>query len=97
MEDKRKNNGGHSTAGRAGRPSQRDELKAIDLASPHVESAFKTIAKIMNNVEENARDRIAASKILIEYGCGKPEQNVNQNLTLDNFDLKDVVKFDNTK
>jgi hypothetical protein len=95
--DNRSNNGGHSTAGKAGRPSQRDELKAIDLASPHVENAFITIAEIMINPDENSKDRIAASKILIEYGCGKPEQNVNSNLNINNFDLKEVLKFDNIK
>jgi hypothetical protein len=95
--DNRSNNGGHSTAGKAGRPSQRDELKAIDLASPHVENAFITIAQIMINPDENSKDRIAASKILIEYGCGKPEQNVNSNLNINNFDLKEVLKFDNIK
>lgn len=95
--DNRTNNGGHSTAGKAGRPSQRDELKAIDLASPHVENAFITIAEIMINPEENSKDRIAASKILIEYGCGKPEQNVNSNVSINNFDLKEVLKFDNSK
>jgi hypothetical protein len=93
----RSNNGGHSTAGKAGRPSQRDELKAIDLASPHVENAFITIAEIMINPDENSKDRIAASKILIEYGCGKPEQNVNSNVNINNFDLKEVLKFDNIK
>jgi hypothetical protein len=95
--DNRSNNGGHSTAGKAGRPSQRDELKAIDLASPHVENAFITIAEIMINPDENSKDRIAASKILIEYGCGKPEQNVNSNVNINNFDLKEVLKFDNIK
>jgi len=92
--DKRANNGGHSTAGKAGRPSQRDELKAIDLASPHVESAFRVIAEITVNPDENSRDRIAAAKILIEYACGKPEQNVNTNLNITDFSLKDVIKFD---
>lgn len=95
--DNRANNGGHSTAGKAGRPSQRDELKAIDLASPHVENAFITIAEIMINPDENSKDRIAASKILIEYGCGKPEQNVNSNVNINNFDLKEVLKFDSLK
>lgn len=95
--DNRANNGGHSTAGKAGRPSQRDELKAIDLASPHVENAFTTIAEIMINPDENSKDRIAASKILIEYGCGKPEQNVNSNVNINNFDLKEVLKFDSLK
>jgi phage tail sheath protein FI len=91
--DNRANNGGHSTAGKAGRPSQRDELKAIDLASPHIESAFRTIAEIMINPDENSKDRITASKILIEYGCGKPKETVDQNVNINNFELKDIIKF----
>ena len=47
--DKRKNNGGHSTAGKAGRPSVKDELRGVDLASPHVEQSFAVLASIMFN------------------------------------------------
>ena len=91
--DNRKNNGGHSTAGKAGRPSVKDELKGVDLASPYVEDSFRTIAEIMINPNENSRDRIAAAKILIEYGCGKPKETVDQNLNINSFQLKDIVKF----
>lgn len=94
--DKRKNNGGHSTAGRAGRPSLKNELKGVDLASPYVEESFKTIATIMKDKEANSRDRIAAAKILIEYGCGKPKETVESTHTINNFSLKDIVSFDNT-
>lgn len=91
--DKRKNNGGHSTKGRAGRQSVRDELKGVDLASPHVEESFSVIASIMQSDEESARDRITAAKLLIEYGCGKPKETVDQNVNINNFDLKDIIKF----
>jgi len=91
--DKRKNNGGHSTAGKAGRQSVRDELKGVDLASPHVEESFAVIASIMQSDNENARDRITAAKLLIEYGCGKPKETVDQNVNINNFDLKDIIKF----
>lgn len=91
--DNRKNNGGHSTAGKAGRPSVKDELKGVDLASPYVEDSFRTIAEIMINCNENSRDRIAAAKILIEYGCGKPKETVDQNVNINSFQLKDIVKF----
>ena len=91
--DNRKNNGGHSTAGKAGRPSVKDELKGVDLASPYVEDSFRTIAEIMINPNENSRDRIAAAKILIEYGCGKPKETVDQNVNINSFQLKDIVKF----
>ena len=91
--DNRKNNGGHSTAGKAGRPSVKDELKGVDLASPYVEDSFRTIAEIMINPNQNSRNRIAAAKILIEYGCGKPKETVDQNVNINSFQLKDIIKF----
>jgi hypothetical protein len=95
--DKRSNNGGHSTAGKAGRPSVKDELKGIDLASPHVADAFKTIVEIMQSKESNCRDRIASAKILIEYGCGKPKETIDNTHTINNFELKDIFSFDSSK
>lgn len=96
MDDKRKYNGGHSTAGKAGRPSLKNELKGVDLASPHVEESFNTIASIMKDKEANTRDRIAAAKILIEYGCGKPKETVETTHNINNFNIKDVIRFDKT-
>jgi hypothetical protein len=93
MSDKRKNNGGHSTAGKAGRKSIKDEIKAFDLASPHVEDAFKVVAGIMMNKEENSRDRIAASKLIIEYVCVKPEKTIELNHNLSDFNIKDIISF----
>ena len=91
--DKRKNNGGHSTAGKAGRPSVKDELKGVDLASPHVKDSFETIAAIMINENENSRDRIAAAKLLIEYGCGKPKETIEQTHNINDFNIKDVFNI----
>jgi hypothetical protein len=95
MEDKRKNNGGHSTAGKAGRPSAKDELKGVDLASPHVKDSFDTIAYIMRSENENSRDRIAAAKLLIEYGCIKPKETREITLNVNDFDIKDYFKVGN--
>ena len=91
--DKRKNNGGHSTAGKAGRPSLKDELRGVDLASPHVEQSFAVLASIMSNSDENSRDRIAAAKLLIEYGCGKPKETIETTHNLNEFNIKDIVNF----
>lgn len=95
--DKRKNNGGHSTAGKAGRPSLKDELRGVDLASPHVEQSFAVLASIMINSDENSRDRIAAAKLLIEYGCGKPKETIEQTHNINDFNIKELFKFDNDK
>lgn len=91
--DKRKNNGGHSTAGKAGRPSVKDELRGVDLASPHVEQSFAVLASIMINSDENSRDRIAAAKLLIEYGCGKPKETIEQTHNINDFNIKDIFKI----
>jgi hypothetical protein len=93
--DKRKNNGGHATNG--GRKPLATELKGVDLASPHVADSFRVIAEIMLNEDSNARDRIAAAKLLIEYGCGKPKETIDQNINLSEFSIKDIFKFDNDK
>ena len=93
MIDNRKNNGGHSTAGKAGRPSVRLELLGVDLASPWVQDSFRVIGEIMINEASNTRDRIAAAKILIEYGCGKPKETVDNNITLNDFNIKDIVRI----
>ena len=91
--DNRKNNGGHSTAGKAGRKSLSDEIKGFNLAAPHVEDAFRVIAEITIDETKRPSDRIAAAKIIIEYGCGKPKETVETSLTLNDFNIKDIVNF----
>ena len=94
--DKRKENKG-TKGNKGGRPSVKDELKAVDLASPHVANCFEVIASIVTSDKENSRDRIAGAKLLIEYACGKPKETVNQNISLTDFEIKDLFKFDNNK
>lgn len=91
--DKRKNNGGHSTAGRAGRKSLSDEVKGFDLAAPHVADAFRVIAEITIDETKRPADRIAAAKIIIEYGCGKPKEHVEQDININTTTLKDLISF----
>jgi len=43
--DGRKNNGGHSTKGKAGRPSKTDEQKQIESLSPFEPLALKQLNK----------------------------------------------------
>ena len=51
----------------------------------------------MINSDENSRDRIAAAKLLIEYGCGKPKETIEQTHNINDFNIKDLFKFDNDK
>ena len=96
MLDKRKNNRG-TIGNKGGRPSVKNELRGVDLASPHVEQSFAVLASIMINSDENSRDRIAAAKLLIEYGCGKPKETIEQTHNINDFNIKELFKFDNDK
>lgn len=76
--DGRKNNGGHSTAGRAGRKPKDEENRIRDLMKPHSEEAIRCLSSIVKDTEQRASDRISASKIIIEYTYGKPKETVVQ-------------------
>lgn len=89
--DNRKNNGGKREG--SGRKAVADEIKGFTLAQPHVQDAFRVIAEIMLDETKRPTDRIASAKILIEYGCGKPKETVETNLTLNDFSIKDLVRI----
>ena len=95
--DKRKNNGGHSTAGKAGRKPLTDEVKGFTLAQPHVEDAFRVIAEIMIDETKRPSDRIASAKIIIEYGCGKPKERIESDVNINTTTLKELISFGNTE
>jgi hypothetical protein len=81
----------------SGRNKVSDELKGFNLALPHVEDSFRVISEIMLNEQSNTRDRIAAAKILIEYGCGKPKETIEQTHIINDFDLKGALGFGKSK
>jgi hypothetical protein len=94
--DKRKENKG-TIGNKGGRPSVKDELKGVDLASPHVEESFEVLASIMKSTLENSRDRISAAKLLIEYAVGKPKETIETTHNLNNFDIKEMFQIDKDK
>lgn len=94
--DKRKENKG-TIGNKGGRKPLAVELKGVDLASPHVADSFRVVAEIMRNEDSNTRDRIAAAKLLIEYGCGKPKETIETTHNLNNFDIKEMFQIDKDK
>jgi hypothetical protein len=48
--------------------------QAMELFGPHVADAIKTLRQIAANIVAHNSDRIAAGKIICEYGLGKPVQ-----------------------
>jgi len=77
----------------AGRKSKAEEQSLIEKLTPLEPLAFNALTEALNDKKD------WAVKLYFNYMFGMPKQSIQQdtNLTLDNFDLKDVIKFDNTK
>jgi hypothetical protein len=87
MEDKRKHNGGHSNGGRK---SKAEEQSLIEKLTPLEPIAFKALNDALNDGKD------WAVKLFFQYNFGMPKQVVenNTNLTVNDFDIKEVLKFD---
>ena len=91
--DNRKNNGGHSTKGKAGRKPKDEENRIRDLMKPYSLDAVKCLANIIKNEDARDSDRISASKLVIEYTYGKPKETVETTHNVNTFDIKEVLGF----
>jgi hypothetical protein len=60
----------------AGRKPKADEKRMRDKVSPYVEGAIEEVVRIMKHAEKDA-DRLAASKLIIEYWGGKPQISID--------------------
>lgn len=91
--DKRELNGGKREG--AGRKPKADEISIIESMDAVLipKEAWERLAK---RVKE---EDVQAIKIWLSYRYGMPKQTVdnNTNLNINDFNLKDVIKFDNTK
>ena len=93
--DKRSLNGGNSTKA-LGADKRKNEYKnALDTASD-VNDVIGVILKVKDKALEGD---LNACKLFLEYYLGKPTQTINQhtNLSLNDFNLKDIISFDNLK
>ena len=91
--DNRKNNGGHSTAGRAGRKPKDEENRIRDLMRLYSVDAIQCLANIVVSDTSKDADKISASKIIIEYSYGKPKEHVEQDININTTTLKDLISF----
>ena len=76
----------------AGRKSKAEEQKLIERLTPLQDSAYKALSNALK--EEQGW----AIKLFFEYMYGKPKQSIEQNNThtLNDFNIKDLLKFDNS-
>lgn len=64
-----------------GRKRKDEEMRIRDLVSPYIPGAIDCVVKIMKHGKKEA-DRLAASKLLIEYWAGKPKQVIEADVAM---------------
>lgn len=77
----------------SGRKPKDEENRIRDLMKPYSLDAVKCLADIVVNTEAKDSDRISASKLILAYTYGNPKDTVDQNVTVSDFNIKDIVKF----
>jgi hypothetical protein len=97
MKDKRTDNGGHST--KAVRPDDKRLMTKSELQDAYENlKPFLPEAILQLETAIKAGERWAV-ELWFKYYFGMPKQTVdnNTNLTVSDFNLKEVLKFDNLK
>tara|TARA_R100000781_G_scaffold20168_1_gene15315 strand:+ start:29 stop:301 length:273 start_codon:yes stop_codon:yes gene_type:complete len=88
--DKRKNNGGHSTKGFAGRPKKADEEKLIEKLDSIIsnDDVIKKLGEMILKGDGRAMN------LYFGYRYGKPKESVDINSSEGfNINFKDLIKF----
>lgn len=92
MEEKKQRGGARPNSGRL----KKDELISL------IESMDATLVpdEVWKALSDKVKDKdVNAIKTWLSYRYGMPKQTVdnNTNVTVNDFNLKEVIKFDNTK
>lgn len=95
--DKRKNNGGHSTKGFAGRKPKDEENRIRDLMKPYSLDAVRCLAEIVVNDKSKDADRISASKLILAYTYGNPKDTIEQTHNINDFNVNEYFSIDKVK
>ena len=97
MEDGRKNNGGHKNAGRK---SKADEQKANTIMLGALKELYNTETDdeaktnfVKNVLMESQRGQL----FIAEHIFGKPKETIETTHNVNNFNIKELFKFDNDK
>jgi hypothetical protein len=77
----------------AGRKSKAEEQSLIEKLTPLEPLAFKALTDALKDGKD------WAVKLFFQYNFGMPKQVIDQNNThnINNFDIKELFKFDNNK
>jgi hypothetical protein len=97
MEDNRKNNGGHKTAGRKTKVEEAKVnnifIQALkELYSKDTEEETK-IAFVKNTLMDSQRGQL----FIAEHIFGKPKEIIETTHNLNDFNIKDIFQIDKSK
>ena len=97
MEDNRKNNGGHKTAGRKTKVEEEKVnnifVKALkELYSKETEEDTK-IAFVKDTLMQSQRGQL----FIAEHIFGKPKETIETTHNLNDFNIKDIFQIDKSK
>ena len=81
----------------AGRKPKDEENRIRDLMQPYSLDAVQCLANIIKDETAKNSDRISASKLVIEYTYGKPKETIENTHNINDFNIKELFKFDNSK
>ena len=99
-EDKKKKNNGGKRQG-AGRKPKAEELTLLKKIDRFVDTDYliKRVIDIIENKDGRDADKLKAIQMIMEYRWGKPKQVIDNNNThtINDFNIKDLIKFDNSK
>lgn len=84
--DGRKNNGGHSTKGRAGRKPKEEEIKIIELLDKNIDKE-KPLQELKKLVDEG---NLKAIQLYLSYRYGRPTEF--KKITID--DIAPIFQID---
>jgi len=87
MADGRKNNGGHSTKGKAGRKPKIDELKLIEKLD-NIITSDDVLNKLKDLIQDNNYNAI---KLYFEYRFGKPVDKIDVNTNVEDNEPPEIV------
>ena len=92
--DKRSENGGHSTKALGVDKRKNKYLELLDQASTPDE-----IISVIKKLKEIAliKGDVQAIKLFLEYYLGKPKETIETTHNLNEFNIKELFKFDNNK
>ena len=92
--DKRKNNGGNSTKAKGVDKRKNKYLHLLEEAS--TEEEIVAVIKNLKDIATTSKD-VQAIRLYLEYYLGKPKETIETTHNVNNFDIKELFKFDNDK